>query len=142
MKIQKPTNNKFEDAGVVESIFSVSLLIWPSMVLGVISDCLYLKHGHRKSFNGKQQNMSILALLLRRTSRLIREVMPKSVVTKRNMINIATCKQNARNAGIGTTAAIMNVDMVINDIMSIFDPVAFSTKPNCFLPIWPLYFCV
>jgi len=95
---------------------------------------LLLKHGHRKSSDGKQQNISILALLLLRTSKLIRDVTPKSVVIKTNIANIATCKQNARNAGIGTTAAVTKIAMVMKDVISIFVPVDFNTIPTCFLP--------
>jgi len=95
---------------------------------------LLLKNGHRKSSDGKQQNISILALLLLRTSKLIRDVTPNSVVTKTNMVNIATCRQNARNAGIGTIAATVKIVMVIRDVIIIFVPVDFSTIPTCFLP--------
>lgn len=117
------------------SDLQVNWSIWSLIVLAVLEELLLLKNGHFESSDGKQQNISILALLLRRTSKLMRDVTPKSVVTKTNKTNMATCKQNPRNAGIGTKAAVRKIDIVMKDVISIFVPVFFNTKPTSFFPI-------
>jgi len=70
----------------------------------------------------------------------MRDVIPKIDVINTNVTNIATCKQNARSAGIGTNEAVKKIDIAMKFSINIGVPADFNTIPTCFLPMIPVYF--